>query len=740
MLFLLRCCVLLLVLPTASSFAVGSAAGESLDAERAMVEAEQALRAGETQVAESRYRTALLEGWLLLGALELAEGDLDEAAAAYRRAGTVAVETRRPTLALALVELRQGQADAAVDRLHQLRLRIADDLSIRRLFARALTAAGRTDEAIEELGEAHAAFPDDLELAFSLATGLLRRDDVEGAAALFDELIAARPIAPTHVLVGRTWRDFGHFERARSELEKAIELDGSARRAHYYLGTVLLRYDGRISLDQAIDLFERELELAPSSMVANLHLGIALVEKRRFGEALEHLQAAGGMERPLADAFLFEGRALLGLDRPDEALVAFMRALELAADNPNAPPDQLTSLHYQLARTLRLLGREDEAAGHFDLARDASADLATSSRERLGRYLEEAEEPVEGKLEAAGLRSTALDMLDSTARDGLRRRVGEVLGRSYLNLGVMQSQAGRPDRAADLLAVGAEIAPDFPRLQYSYGVASFQAGRHGDAVDPLQRALDRLAPDAPDAATVRRMLALSRLETGDPSGAVDLLADETLRADDPSLHYAYALALVRAGRPDAAEPIFARLLTEHDDWPELHVLLGQVHAQRSEYPAAIESFGKALAIDPTVVGAHGALGEIHLRSGDLPAAEASLRAELEHHSDDLRSRYNLATVLELDRRPEEAADLLRVILASAPEHGDARYLLGKILLSRGDAASAAVQLEAAAKLSPEAPEVRNQLGLAYQRLGDRERASAEFVAFRELKAKQREDG
>ena len=735
MLSLVRPLLVLLVLSIASATSAAQ-----LDAEVALAEAEQALRAGETQIAESRYRTALLEGWLLLGALDVAEGDLDAAAHAYRRAGAVAVETRRATLASALVELRQGDAESAVARLQKVRNQSPEDLPIRRLYARALSASGRTAEAIEELAEAHAAFPDDLELAFSLATGLLRQGDLDGAAERFGQLAEARPIAATHVLIGRTWRDFGHFERARAALERALELDPRARRAHYYLGTVQLRYDGRAALDAAIEAFRRELEISPDDPIASLYLGIALVETRQFEPALEPLRVAGAVERPLVDAFLFQGRALLGLGRTDEALVALRRALELATDGRATSPDQLTSLHYQLARTLRLLGREDEAAVHFDAARTASVDLATTSRERLGRYLDDVDAPAESTDGGTAALSASVGALDAPARAALRARLVDLLGRSYLNLGVMQSQAGRSGRAANLLADGAEIAPDFPRLQYSLGVAAFQAGRHAVAVGSLSRALGALPTDAVERATVQRMLALSHLEVGDPDRAADLLADDTLRGDDPSLHYAYALALVRARRGEEAEPIFARLLAEHDDWAELHLLLGQVHAQRSEFPAAITAFEQALSIDPAVVGAHLALGEIHLRRGDLGAAEAALRAELEQRPSDARARYNLATVLDLDRRPDEAADVLRAMLADAPEHGDARYLLGKILLARGEAGAAVAQLEAAAELSPEAPEVRNQLGRAYQRLGDAERAKVEFAAFRELKAKQREDG
>src|SRR5262245_12538728 len=59
----------------------------------AIADAEASLRDGELQAAESRYRSALLEGWLLLGSLDAADGRLEEALAQFRRAGAAAVET-----------------------------------------------------------------------------------------------------------------------------------------------------------------------------------------------------------------------------------------------------------------------------------------------------------------------------------------------------------------------------------------------------------------------------------------------------------------------------------------------------------------------------------------------------------------------------------------------------------------------------------------------------------------------
>ena len=133
--------------------------------------------------------------------------------------------------------------------------------------------------------------------------------------------------------------------------------------------------------------------------------------------------------------------------------------------------------------------------------------------------------------------------------------------------------------------------------------------------------------------------------------------------------------------------------------------------------------------------AQSTLGDIFLRQGRLAEAAAALRAELTSHPADHRSRYVLATVLELDNRPEAALRELDLVLGALPDFANARYLRGKVLLEQGQVDEAAAQLLAAAELAPEDPNIRNQLGQAYQRLGEREKAQEQFEIFRALKGR-----
>ncbi len=700
--------------------------------DRAIAGAEAALREGEEQLAESRYRDALLEGWLLLGALAVADNDLDGAQAAFERARTAAVETRRPLLSLALLHLQRGDAATGIDLLRTVVALAPADVSSRQLLAQALMAGGHAAEAVQELEEAVTRAPEDPEVAFALAGAHLRAGDAAAAERLFADVVERRPGAETWVLIGRTYRDLGDQVRARAALERALALAPRARRAHFYLGTLALMEEGPSGLDAAMAEFRRELEIAPGDPIAQLYLGMSLVEARRPDEALAPLAAAAESEVCRRDALYFLGRAHLGLDRPAEAVQALRQALALATEGAS-DPGLLSGFHYQLGTALRRLGAEAEAAPHFAAAQQHSTAGVESARERLARYLDDAPAGAPGG--AAAARSFVAPLtaplagLEAEERRELRRHVAGALARAYSNLGVLQSQAGRAGEAAELLLSAVELDPGLPGAHRALGVALFNARRYAEAATVLERAL----ADALEDARLRRMLALVWLNAERWAQAAELLRDDPARANDRALQYAYALALVRSGRAAEAEPVFAELLTRHADWPELNVLLGQASAAQGDYGRAGEFLRRALALSPAAAEAHTTLAEIALRQGKLPEAEQELRAELAAHPGDERARYLLATVVHLAGRAEEARGLLHAVLARRPDFADARYLLGKVLLGEGAAEAAAEQLEAAARLAPQDPNVRYQLAQAYRKLGREEQARQELETYRKLK-------
>jgi tetratricopeptide (TPR) repeat protein len=673
---------------------------------------------------------------MMLGGLDTADKNLVAARDAFARASVSTIDPREALQSLALVQLKLGETRAAVETLTTITAADPNDLYTRRLLAQALVADGRPDEAVQELQETHGAAPDDLEVAFLLASGYLRLKKVEEADRLFERITRARPLPQTDVLIGRTYRDAGEYERARTALRLALRKNPRTRRAHYYLGTIAVLEEGAVQLDTAIAEFRQELTINPTDPVATLRLGMALVEAQQPAAALPRLQAAVATKSPPADAFHYLGRCQLALDRPADAVESFRKALELTKGS--ADELRLLGIHYQLAVALRKLGADDEAAVHFAAAEQTSAKRADSSRERLARYLTDAPDtlastaPVASFMDSGQLGESPLSIVGEAERLELRHRLRDVLARAYLNLGIMLARVGRFARAAERFEDAALVNAEFPQVQYSLGVAYFNAGQYKRATAPLERAFSINTADD----TLRRMLALSWLNTEVYDKAAALLAADAARGGDPSLQYAYGLALVRSNRAPEAEATFARLLAEHGDTAELNVVLGQAHAQQGDYEAAVASFQRALALKPDVADANAALGMIYLQQGRLAEAASALRAELQARPADFKARHTLATVLDLEGQHEEALVQVRAVLKANPEFADARYLLGKIQLARGSAQEAVETLEAAARLAPEEPNIHYQLGQAYQKLGRTEDARQQFEMFKRLKDKR----
>jgi len=457
--------------------------------------AEDSLRDGERELADSRYRDVVMTGWLLLGGLDAADGRWAAAKESFERASSAAVEQREAILALALVHLQLGRPAEAVALLSRLSSRNPSDLHARRLLAQALAANKQPQQAVQELEELARRAPEDPEYKFLLASGYLRMKNLDAAARLFDEVAKARPTAQAWVLIGRTYRDAGAYAQARTALARALTLDPRARRAHYYLGTIATMSEGAVRLEEAIREYRQELDIDPSDAPTNLRLGAALVDARREAEALAPLEHAARAELAPADAFYHLGRCLLALDRPADAVPALRRALELG-ETARVGDTQIAGIHYQLGRALRATGASEESAGHFAEAERLVSSRAEASREQLARYLADIPDPeTPVGLPPIDL-SFPLAQLPAAERAAVRASVRAALARAYLNLGVMQAQTSRFTRAAEFFEQAASLDPLFPQVQYSLGVAYFNAQQHAKAAAALELALRADPADA----------------------------------------------------------------------------------------------------------------------------------------------------------------------------------------------------------------------------------------------------
>jgi tetratricopeptide (TPR) repeat protein len=700
-----------------------------------MARAEAALREQELALAESEYRAAAAEGLTALGLLDLQQEQFETALSSLHEATQVVAEPRQSVLQMALVHMRRGQPQDAIPILRDYLLTRTADFAARSLLAQGLNAAGRTEEAVWELKDALQASPDNPELLYSLASSQLALRQLAEASFHLERLKKLRPIAATHVLIGRTYRDFGYYREAEKELQQALKLDPMARRAHYYLGTIYLQSEGSKGVEQAPAEFEQEARLSPNDYLTNVYLGIARVALRQYPAAVLPLQRAARAAPTEAVPNFFLGQTYHFLGNFVAAVRTLKKAIRSTPEN-SADPDQLGNAYYLLAQSLRKLGREQEALPNFARAQELKAQKRRTEQERLRRFLvnerPQAEELGASAISSTREPSTASSPTRAAAIKKLRSQLQTTVARAYFNLGTLQARQQRFARAAAFFEDAARRDEAFPAVHYSLGLARYNAQQYPEAVPALERALQSDSTNRRAA----RMLGLSYFHSEQYEKAAAALSDDPEVVSDDGLRYALAVSLARSGRSGVAEAIFGEMLRSPSTSPDLLVLIGQIHAQQDDFEGARGFFRRALELNPEAREAHYFLGQMELRAGQLAEAENEFREELRLQPQDARARYHLAFALELQQRAAEALPLLEEVLRARPSYADARYLTGKILMGQGQQEKAVEQLEAAVRLQPNQPHMRYQLAQAYQKLGRTQEAEQEFARYREIQQKE----
>lgn len=519
---------------------------------RALGAAESRLAAGDLQEAERLYRDALFEGLVLLGTLGRLEGRMEAARRDLARASAFLPDDPRAALSLASAQLQAGDAAQAVAVLQARSAPGARDLETTRVLARAQASAGRTEDAVRTLEEGAAAAPDDPEAAFVIAGEYLWLKKVDAAERLFARVVERRPLALTHVLIGRAYRDAGEYDRARRELKRALDLDPGVRRAHYYLGTIAVSdpAPGPDRLEAATFEFREELRISGDDPLVLDQLGTTLLEAGKPEEALPVLERAVGAEARALYAYDL-GRAQLALGRAADAVASQRRALQLANEQGGGEAER-EKIHYQLGIALHRQGESQEAKQQLAEARRLAERWTDASRRvtTVGPAGAAGSRP--GFASTAVAESSPLAQLPEARRRELAGRVRSALARGYLNLGVMQARQEQLARAAELFGAASELDPDFPGVQYALGVARFNTGEFDKATEPLSRAL---AVDGANA-VLRRMLAMAWLNTGAHAKAVELLEQDPELTTDPQLRLALGMAYRGLGRAAKADEQF----------------------------------------------------------------------------------------------------------------------------------------------------------------------------------------
>jgi Flp pilus assembly protein TadD len=160
-------------------------------------------------------------------------------------------------------------------------------------------------------------------------------------------------------------------------------------------------------------------------------------------------------------------------------------------------------------------------------------------------------------------------------------------------------------------------------------------------------------------ATLKLASAVRKL--GNPSQAVEITQTaRQIHPRDPYLLAEHSAGLIADERALDAIPVLDQGLRIAPAYARLWSLKGAALDQMEEYEAARQNYARALQITPNDPNVLTNLGLSHALTGDLRTSEMLLRRALDIPGSGISARQNLAMVLQLQGRTEEAEQQQRL--------------------------------------------------------------------------------
>jgi tetratricopeptide (TPR) repeat protein len=372
-------------------------------------------------------------------------------------------------------------------------------------------------------------------------------------------------------------------------------------------------------------------------------------------------------------------------------------------------------LNSYLARSLKLLGRSEEAVRYFTAAQ---AVLPVAAHE-LAHALED-----KGETDGA----------IGVFRDLSRRRPHEA--RHYTCLGKALKSRGRgreADDAFDAAIVASRrrvhLKPDSVQAHFDLGCALESRGNTDEAIAEYREAV-RLNPDY---AVAHNNLGVALRAQGKTEQAIEQYRQAIrLQSDYAEAHNNLGLALKAKGEIEAAIAEFREAIRLKPDLAEPHCNLGNALRAQGKVDLGIEQFREAIRLRPDLAEAHCDLGSALDGKGAVEAAIAEFREAIRLNPDDALAYYNLGNALKARGENDAAIAEYRRAIRLKPDLAEAHNNLGAALGAQGKTDQAIDEFREAIRLKPDNAGAHGNLGRTLLSKGDVDGSIAALHRARDL--------
>lgn len=220
-----------------------------------------------------------------------------------------------------------------------------------------------------------------------------------------------------------------------------------------------------------------------------------------------------------------------------------------------------------------------------------------------------------------------------------------------------------------------------------------------------------------------------------------------VRDDNDQAHLLLGLVNRELRQTERAEQEFMKAATLDPRSDVNAYFAGQQLLLDMKFEAALVYLYLAVELNPRNASAYRALGMTQAHLGNYGLAESDYRKAIDvlgnSSPPDPAPFLDLAFILLLGHDPAKVEEALKLAQRGAdlqPDSGDAHYLVGKALMKMGRVKESVPELELAARRNPEDSKAHFQLALAYEALGEKEKARAERQALAQTKQRASQQG